>query len=145
MVAETVDKLFAGEDLEPDELEAVDRIPLVTDQLLAHVPRLEAVREIVRLQNRRFDSLPSDGAESRTAPQLGARVLKVVLDCDTFESHGHNSALAIEIMRQRTGVYDPEILEAFSDLRGVEHTAAYAVRELPLHAVVCRGCGSWRT
>ena len=59
----------------------------------------------------------------RTTPKgdalpWGARALKIALDYDVLESEAETSRHPIDILRARTGWYDPEILEAFAELRG---------------------------
>ncbi len=106
----TTARLHAGEPLDEREKLMVARLPKVVDQLVAPIPRLEEVREILALVSRRFDrhdSLP-----------WGARALRIALDFDELESQGVEEDLALQTMRSRTGVHDPKLLARFAELRG---------------------------
>jgi response regulator RpfG family c-di-GMP phosphodiesterase len=111
----TQDKIYKGEQLTDPESAMVDRVPQVAEQFLAGIPRLELVREILQLYPQDFAG--SDGAKSPSLP-WGARALKVALDYDVLESERGTQEGLFDIMRGRTGMYDPEILEAFAELRG---------------------------
>jgi response regulator RpfG family c-di-GMP phosphodiesterase len=98
-----LEKIGAGKDLAVDERKLFDSHPTVGAGLLANIPRMGLVAEIIRKQHARFD----------TTPPFGARVLKVVLDYDTLANRGENSGAILSRMRATKGVYDPELLDAF--------------------------------
>jgi response regulator RpfG family c-di-GMP phosphodiesterase len=105
----TAEKLHAGAALEPHEVGMVDRIPDVTGRILANIPRLEGVREIVAGHRKRFDpALP-----------VGARMLRIAVDFVALEAEGAEAFLALETMRGRTGLYDVDLLEIFARTVGV--------------------------
>ncbi len=111
----TQDKIYKGEHLTDSESAMVDRVPQVAEQFLASIPRLELVRDILRLYPQDFA-----GPEKTTSSSLpwGARALKIALDYDVLETERGTQEGLFEILRGRTGLYDPEILEAFAELRG---------------------------
>jgi response regulator RpfG family c-di-GMP phosphodiesterase len=116
----TQEKIYKGEQLTSSEEEMVERVPTVVEQLLANIPRLDLVREILRLYPRAFGGgHPSAAtiAKDDTLP-WGARALKVALDYDILESEKETGRHPIDILRARIGWYDPKILEALADLRG---------------------------
>jgi len=120
---ETAEKLYWGRPLTDEELALVDRVPQTAEKLLRKIPRIEPVREILASQNRRFDSggdLP-----------VGARMLKIVLDYDLLETQGLDTQLALDTMRGRAGWYDPDLLDAFGELRG-SFAQGTVVKELRL-------------
>jgi response regulator RpfG family c-di-GMP phosphodiesterase len=97
-----------GEHLSRAESEMLERVPQITDQLLAPIPRLEPVREIVlhtRSDRRMVGAIPR-----------GAHVLRVALDFDELETAGLTSKEAIARMRSSVGLYEPAVLEALADL-----------------------------
>jgi len=106
-------KLAAGEPLTDEEHALVADVPSVAERLIADIPRLEAVREILRFQDTRYDGVgsPTPGVAGDAIP-VGARVLKVVLDFDLLELQGKSAAEALDVMAARTGWYDPEVLLA---------------------------------
>ena len=122
--ADLVENLYFGKALTPAEQALAERLPAMADQLLGNVPRLEPVREILTLQARRFDG----GAEL----PLGARLLRLLVDYDRLEASGATAAVALGILAQRAGTYDPALLE---HLRAVVGTRTEDVRELALPAL----------
>jgi len=117
--AATLDKLYRSEPLNRAEQEMVDRMPAVAEKCLSNIPRIDAVREILRQSNRQFAQAKqrSDAALDKAIP-WGARALKVALDYDLLESGENHSDHPIAIMRGRMGWYDPQILDVFAAMRG---------------------------
>ncbi|MGM0574780.1 MAG: HD domain-containing phosphohydrolase [Myxococcota bacterium] len=132
---ETVRKLHAGRPLSREEEKIVARIPEVADQLLGPVPRLEGVRQIIANVGKHFDGSgrPANHLRERTIP-WGARAIRIVRDFDVLEAGGSPPEVALEFMRGRRGVYDPDLLAAFVEMRGGGEQAM-KVEEVPLHAV----------
>jgi response regulator RpfG family c-di-GMP phosphodiesterase len=118
----TVEKLYAGVSLREHELAMAERVPAVTRRLLAKIPRLEGVVEILDTYQ-----LPFDLDKPDEVP-LGARVLRIAVDYDTLESAGAGETVAIGVMRGR-GVYDPELLSAFARTVGARRVGP-VVREI---------------
>ena len=96
---------------EPDEVGMAARVPEVTERILANIPRLEGVREIV-------------GA-ARPPLRLGRRCPRARGCCGSPSTswrsrpRAPSAFLALETMRGRDGVYDPELLETFARTVGV--------------------------
>jgi response regulator RpfG family c-di-GMP phosphodiesterase len=111
----TVSKIQLGMPLAVDERIAVERMPSVVDQLLAHIPRLEEVREILRYRDCRYDGrdLGLDQPAGEDLP-LGARLFKLVHDLDVLEGGGMSFGRALAELRTRDGWYDPAMLEALA-------------------------------
>jgi response regulator RpfG family c-di-GMP phosphodiesterase len=133
--AETTSKLYHGGPLSAFEQAIVDKLPTVTEQLLANIPRLEPVREILRYQDKHYDGQgpPHDRICGEAIP-WGARALKAVLDFDVLESQGHSLEVALDTMRARVGWYDPGMVKAIAKLQGDKPRHA-TVMQLPLHSV----------
>ena len=103
----------------------------MVEQILANIPRLEGVREILRYQDKRFDgSGAPNGMPGGEAIPWGGRALKLVLDLDQLESEGVALSDACQTMRQRNGWYDPEILDVLAEVRAAQESSE--VRELPV-------------
>jgi response regulator RpfG family c-di-GMP phosphodiesterase len=116
---DTLEKLQRSGSLKPSEQEMLDRMPVFIDQWLSNIPRIEPVREILRLYSRRFAGSAHDSrATSGSELPWGARALRIALDFDSLQSDEASSVHPFAIMRGRTGSYDPEILEAFAKLHG---------------------------
>jgi response regulator RpfG family c-di-GMP phosphodiesterase len=115
---ETMNKLADGQLLSKDEAALVARLPAVAESLIAGIPRLEAVREILRFQDTCFDGSGSPVLDiSRRKIPLGSRILKVVLDCDLLEASGLGVDAALNALAARIDRYDPEVLAAYHDVR----------------------------
>ncbi|MBI3964820.1 MAG: hypothetical protein HY329_04210 [Chloroflexi bacterium] len=130
------EKLCHGRRLTAEEQEHVDRVPIVADRLLANLPELHPIREILTYQSKHYDGtgLPADEVRGERLPWAG-RALKIALDFDTLQGQGRSVAAALEEMSGRHGWYDALILEAFAKLWGTE-VQCFDVRELPLQEVV---------
>ena len=126
-----LEKVREGQSLTSDEEVMMERVPAVVETVLANIPRLEGVRDIVRYQAKRFDGSgnPPDKVSGQEIP-WGARALKLIVDADRLESEGLSPSLAFDTLRGRTGWYDPEILETLAKVRKVRENSL--VRELPL-------------
>lgn len=128
----TIEKIQRKEPLSDAEEQTVRRLPAVVEEILANIPRLEPVREILRYQDKHFDGsgFPIDPVAGEAIP-WGARALKIVIDLDELESEGQPVSLAFDTLRGRTGRYDPAIVEALAEYR--RGTPEAEVRELPLN------------
>jgi response regulator RpfG family c-di-GMP phosphodiesterase len=126
---ETAEKLYEARPLSPPELIMVKRLPAVTEQLLANIPRLEPVREILSHLELRYDGEGGSLKKGNDIP-IGARMLRLVLDYDILESQGSSSTVALDTLRGRKGAYDPELLNSFASMLGGKARAV--VQELPL-------------
>jgi len=132
---ETASKLYHGKALTASEQAIVDNLPTVTDQLVGEIPRFECVREILKYQHKHYDGQgPPHDRTCGDAIPWAARALKAVSDFDVLESHGHSAEVALDVMRARTGWYDPAMLEAIARLIGPKARNTTVMR-LPLHAV----------
>lgn len=99
--------------LSEEEKEMMVRYPESGAALLARIPRLEEIAQIILYQNKNFDGtgFPDDGCSGEEIP-IGARILRVLSDIARFEDQGIGSRQALQKMQRRKGVYDPGVLEA---------------------------------
>lgn len=128
---ELVDKIYYGERLTPEEQVLADGVPGVAGKLLAHIPRLEPVLQILnatRASDRDLKTL-GDGTIG-----LGARMLLLALDHDTLTAQGHAGDVAIQSLRAKSARYGEALVEKFAKLIGAGAATA-EVRELPLRLV----------
>jgi response regulator RpfG family c-di-GMP phosphodiesterase len=108
---ETVEKWYYGQPLSDHEKQMVAKVPEVTEQLLANIPRLEIIREIIA---------GSSPDSSRGGTQPGAKLLRVAIDFDALEAQGIGAEQALATLQGRPGRYDPKILQTLLELRGGE-------------------------
>ncbi|MEE9296478.1 MAG: HD domain-containing phosphohydrolase [Phycisphaerae bacterium] len=118
---DTLDKMYHGRTLREEEVRMFEAHPAVGRDLVANIPRLENVAEIIAYQQKRFDgsSIPSDSLAGKDIP-LGARILKVALDYDTLKWSGDTDIQVMVELRQRSGWYDPEVLADLDTVIGFE-------------------------
>lgn len=131
----TQEKLYQGEPLNDEERAMVDRMPHVVENLLANIPRLEPVREILRSYPKKLSEsgkLPENPTEEIVS--WGARALKIALDFDVVESERITPEHPFDVLRGRTDCYDPVILEAFAEAHG-NREQRVKIRELPLRGL----------
>ena len=95
------------------EKDMLARVPETGANLLANIPRLETVAQIVRYQQKNFDGTgqPTDTVAGEDIP-IGARILKVLNDLLTVEARKVPRFKALESLRQTPGHYDAKVLEA---------------------------------
>lgn len=129
----TAEKLYRGVELSEKERVMVDRMPAIADQLLANIPRLETVREIIQHQHDPFVAARPNPTRNGVPP-IGSRLLRVAVDLDILEARGETRTVALATLRGRTGAYDPAVLEALGGISHVEKNSSL-IRELTLDEV----------
>lgn len=130
---DTVSRLYRGETLSTEDRAMVEKMPGVALELVADIPRLEPVREVLKWHTKNFDGTGSPAAE-RKGKELpsGARLLRVALDYDTAESTGASPLEVVTLLRGRTGQYDPDMVSAVAAASGVSEVPDMRIRELTL-------------
>ncbi|HWD19409.1 MAG TPA: HD domain-containing phosphohydrolase [Verrucomicrobiae bacterium] len=118
------------------EKDMLARAPELGSNLLANIPRLESVAQILLYQNKNFDGsgFPANGLKGEDIP-VGARILRVLHDLLQYESRDESKEKALEAMTRAEGVYDPKALAAVAasfDICLTTDDAARAVRAVPL-------------
>jgi CheY-like chemotaxis protein len=132
---DTLERVHLGQRLSEDEAAMVGRVPRLTEQMLARIPRLENVRAMLGGFGVRFAS-ETISVQTADDPVLrGSMLLRVAADFDSLEQRGIDDALALHMMRTTKGVYDPEVLDALASVRGVTRRIADS-QEVPLDQVV---------
>jgi response regulator RpfG family c-di-GMP phosphodiesterase len=122
-------KLYRGNELAPDEAQLFNMHPFVASDLIANIPRMESVAEIISYQEKRYDGsgIPVDSRRGQEIP-LGARILKVILDFDTCEARGLSKSKAILKLKSEKGWYDQSVIAALEAVIGIE--AQYEVKPM---------------
>jgi len=130
--AETAEKLYLGHLLSSEEQAMATRAPVVTEQLVRNIPRLDIVADILAAHVRKRKSNDSVAANERAAQvELMAQLLRAALDFDILESQGNGGSLALDTMRSRLDRYEPRIVEALAELRGND-APRVGIREVSL-------------
>lgn len=115
---EILQKISNGNTLSDKETGLYNRHPRVAYDLIARIPRMETVAEIVATQNRRISDevvLAAD-PDQIDGPTLGSRILKVVLDFDRLMIAGNTPRNAFKSLSERQTCYDHRVLEALQSV-----------------------------
>jgi response regulator RpfG family c-di-GMP phosphodiesterase len=110
--AELVEKVYYGKRLTPEERALVDSAPQVAQKLLARIPRLEPVMEILAGSQQAKSEVP-DGLI-----KLGGGILRLVLDYDTLVAQSRPVHEAIAAIRSQTSRHDGKLIERLELLVG---------------------------
>ena len=125
---ETIEKIYAGQELSKLEKEHYLEHPLVAYELLKTIPRMEPVAWLISQQNQ---TLPPDGDREMIRRRLGAQVLRAALAFDKLRSQGRSRIDAASTLA-RIGM-DAKIVEAMveADSRPEEADEALPPVEKP--------------
>jgi len=115
--AEVFRKMYADQPLAPEEQEMVAAHHKVTSELLAKIPRLEAIaRMIAGLQQPTDLHALVESLNQRDTTGLGTQMLMVALDFDRLVARGVSPKAALAQMRQRKNRYLPRLLAALENI-----------------------------
>lgn len=104
------ERVSCGKSLSSAQLAMVDGHPRLARDLLAKVPRLEAVGEIVLHQRAEF----GQGEELSEDVRLGSRILAAALDYEELISLGAPTHQAIAVLRKDELRYGSRVLDALA-------------------------------
>jgi response regulator RpfG family c-di-GMP phosphodiesterase len=126
-------KLYQGLELTGEDSQLFSMHPFIASDLLAHIPRMQSIAEIIANQEKNFDGsgIPMDNRSGEDIP-LGARILKAVLDFDTLRVKGTGKIESVEQLAGRVGNIDV-VYEA----AGATQTAFDLLQVLGTDAVYC--------
>lgn len=121
LLPETAERVYFNKPLSAEEEAQLAKLPAVTEQLIANIPRMEVVREILATYSHGpkvaiFAS--SEGDSHLELVNRGAALLRVAVDFDALESHSNSADLALELMGSREGIYDAQVFKALTTIRG---------------------------
>ncbi len=103
-----------GLPLSEEEREQFCHAPQTARNLIANIPRLGKVAEVVYLQDRGFDGsgFPANGPLGGDIPK-DARILKIIKDlAEATEMFGAPDLRAFAVLESRASHYDPELLQS---------------------------------
>ncbi len=102
--------------------------PLVGRDLIARIPRMENVAEIIAGQNRRIGE---DQSQSVNTLSFESGILRVALDFDRFVSEGLAPQNAAKELLKRGDLYDPRILSSLQETAEASHVESETL-DLPV-------------
>ena len=115
--SDIINKKYAGLSLDPEEEEMWARYPEIGARLLDHIPRLENVTGMIRLQQKNFDDYTRELISSEFEEVLtGAQILKAVIDLDLLLHQGYSLHKAVGTLAGDSGVYNPKVLKALAHI-----------------------------
>ena len=110
-----LDRMYTGDELSDEERKMFAAHPAAGGQLLAHIPRLEAVASMIANQNVSFEQrVAVPAGVSREAVSMGAHLLRAALDFDRMITRNRSHEETLVQMRHRAQDYDPACLEALA-------------------------------
>lgn len=115
---ETIEAVYAGRKLPPDEQKRFDAHPGVARDLLSKIPRMEPIAWMIAHQN---DSAPVGGDSAKLATadmRLGSNLLQATLAFDELVSKGLSQAEAASRLSREHTSFDSRIFEALAQLDG---------------------------
>jgi response regulator RpfG family c-di-GMP phosphodiesterase len=108
-------KLDAGRPLTPEEADMVRRVPGISHDIVATIPRLEGVAAAIRCHTTRYDGKGAViGAPVGDDLPLAARILRVAADFDAGTAQRPSVQATIAVMSADAGAYDPLVLDALA-------------------------------
>ena len=109
-----LEKIYAGARLDAKELETFASHPRLAQSLVAHIPRLEGVAQIIGGQNKSIREMIA--ANMGEAAMQGAQILHAAIDFDRWTLRGEPPAAAIMEMSGERRFYDPAMVHALEGM-----------------------------
>jgi response regulator RpfG family c-di-GMP phosphodiesterase len=126
-----LEKLQRGEKLNAEDTTLYQSHPRLGHDLIAKIPRLERVAQMIALQQQPFEIEQMQGQDPQHREILTrAGFLKVALDYDALLEQGQCPEEALREMLGRCGSYEPRVLRSLADI--VLETAEEDVRQISL-------------
>jgi len=127
-------KVERGKPLSEAEQQQFLGHPAFGARLIAKIPRMDRVAEIIAYQEKHFEGggAPRDDRKGQLIP-LGSRILKAVADFDILLANGLSKAEALVKLDRRKGVYDPAAAAALAEV--IQEQARYTLQKVHLHAL----------
>jgi len=123
MSQEMLERAFSRQPLSPAERAQVERLPLVSAALIAHVDRLKAVAEMIARQRETVEAKVFAGGVPQVDPVvLGSQLLKVATAFDDELAAGRTAQDAIRYLRRNPAKYPPPLVEALLGMPIAEST-----------------------
>jgi DNA-binding NarL/FixJ family response regulator len=109
---ETIDAIYKGEKLMPDEQAQYDAHPGVAYGLLSKIPRLEPIAWMIEHQDRAV--LEED--DSPTEIRTGAEILRLTLSYERLIHKGTSRTEAVHLLSRQNANFNPKFFEALVTL-----------------------------
>lgn len=130
MNQDLVNAAYAGEELSEEDRKKYDGHAAIAGQMLKRIPRMEAIAQMVALQNGGAAEIRAATAEERQEIELGIQLLRTALAYDALYGRGVSPTEACRRIRATIKGVDPSILAVIDDL---ELKIPQQTRECSLH------------
>lgn len=127
-------KVENGDDLDFEELEILNKHPLIGESLVAHIPRLRNTAKCIKYQSKNYDGsgFPEDDLTGDDIP-IGARILRVVLAYDAMLEKGETPERAFAMIQDDEKSYDLQVVSALEE--SIELQNRYEVIEVNIRSL----------
>jgi hypothetical protein len=113
MAPETIEAVYRGETLSPNEQAQYDAHPSVAYALLSKIPRLEPIAWMIEQQNR---PVPRDDESKMPDICLGAEILRLVLAYEQAIHKGDSRTETAHFLAKKNTNFSPEFFRALVTL-----------------------------
>ena len=115
---DTLARIYAGQDISDEEKAIYGSHPKLAGKLLASIPRLEAVADMISRQMQTFDlkALPEDIAEW-DKNILGALILRAATSLDDLIATGVSAEAAVSKLERQTGIFPDQLRQVLRSVR----------------------------
>ncbi len=114
---ETVEAVYAGQRLPPEDQARFDAHPLVARDLLSNIPRMEPIAWIIAHQRDSGETAEKPlGPENTETVRLGAEILRVTLAFDELQTKGMAKAQALRELKTHWKNLDPRVSEDLAEM-----------------------------
>ena len=120
---------LSGQAISADEEAIFSRHPKLARDLLASIPRLGRVAEIVGFQNAPLDAKSVDG----TPVPIESRILKLAIDFDLMEQTSESPLHAWSELKNKGAPYDKRLMDALGDY--IRQERDVISKELPINQI----------
>jgi hypothetical protein len=127
---ETIDAVYAGRDLSPQEQAQYIDHPLMAQELLKNIPRMESIAWMISHQNRQLPIDWDAGDREMREMRLGAQILRASLAFDLYLRKHRSSVEAALTLKRRFEDLDLRIVDALVELE--PETAGDGASSVPI-------------
>jgi response regulator RpfG family c-di-GMP phosphodiesterase len=105
-----------------------------SSDIISKIPRMEHVSKIIAYQEKYYNGtgFPNDGVKGKDIP-LGSRMLRIAMDYDNLLQSNTSSENALNVIKERKGWYDENLLEVFEkSLKITENRKKFSMMDISL-------------
>jgi CheY-like chemotaxis protein len=131
--ADILDKVYAGKELSPEERKIFHDHPRIGSQIVARIPRLEGVAEMIAGQ---FGSdRQTEHEPAQTGIASGSRILRAALDYDRLMIQGKTHGEALAVLQLDPEKYGSDVLSLLEEIE-VPYCLKKTTTRLPFDELV---------